>query len=113
VSAFTAAGYFVTSVVKTSVSDQDGLPGLIGLEQNFPNPFNPTTMIRYRLNAGSHVSLTVHNVLGAEVAVLVDEEISSGEHAVSFDGASLASGTYFYTLRAGSIIESRRMLLVR
>jgi glucuronoarabinoxylan endo-1,4-beta-xylanase len=70
-------------------------------------------MIRYRLNAESHVSLSVHNVLGAEVAVLVDEDVPAGEHAVSFDGASLASGMYFYTLRAGSIVETRRMLLVR
>ena len=108
-----AAGYFMTGVTKTMDVSPDVLPGKIGLDQNYPNPFNPATMIRYRLNAESHVSLSVHNVLGAEVAVLVDEDIPAGEHAVSFDGASLASGTYFYTLRAGRIVETRRMVLVR
>jgi uncharacterized lipoprotein YddW (UPF0748 family) len=99
------------------------LPGEFSLSQNYPNPFNPTTTITYRIagagtdapgKAGSsEVSLRVYDLLGREVAVLVDEAQAPGEYTVRFDGSKLSSGVYYYSLTAGEFGETRRMLLVR
>ncbi len=90
------------------------------LEQNYPNPFNPSTVIKYNVsgarNSGlgtSNTRLVVYDLLGREVAVLVDERKAPGSYEVSFDAAGLASGVYFYRLTAGSFVQSRKMLLVR
>ena len=112
-SSFSPVRSFTTAVTKTAVEEIDGLPERIVLDQNYPNPFNPTTMIRYRLNAATKVRLAVYNTLGAEVAVLADHAMPAGEHEVPFQASSLASGTYFYRLIAGGVVETRRMLLVR
>jgi hypothetical protein len=111
-------------VIQTGVPVVAGtLPGEFSLGQNFPNPFNPTTTITYRIagtgtdapgKAGaSEVSLRVYDLLGREVAVLVDEAQAPGEYAVRFDGSKLSSGVYYYHLTAGEFGETRRMLLVR
>ncbi|HEX7070391.1 MAG TPA: YCF48-related protein, partial [Rhodothermales bacterium] len=89
------------------------LPDRIALDQNYPNPFNPATTIAYRLTEPSNVRLAVYDVLGRQVALLVDGPVSPGTHEVHFDAASLASGTYLYQLRAGSEVETRKMVLVR
>ncbi len=83
------------------------------LDQNYPNPFNPVTIIRYGLPARSHVTLTVFNTLGQQVATLVDETQETGYHDVRFNGTSLASGVYFYQLRAGDYVSTKATLLVR
>ena len=83
------------------------------LDQNFPDPFNPSTTIGYTLPARSYVSLTVFNVLGQQVALLDDGERQAGYHAVRMDGSQLPSGVYFYRLMAGQYSTTRRMLLVR
>jgi hypothetical protein len=83
------------------------------LEQNYPNPFNPSTTIRYGLPAKSQVTLTVFNTLGQQVATLVDETQDIGYHDVRFNGASLASGVYFYRLRAGDFVSTKATLLVK
>ncbi len=101
----------------TTVTDVDDdrarAPHVFALEQNYPNPFNPSTEIRYSLPAAGRVVLTVHNVLGEHVATLIDREQSAGVHAVSFDAARLSSGIYFYTVRAGSFSQTRKMTLLR
>jgi hypothetical protein len=89
------------------------IPGEYRLEQNFPNPFNPTTTIRYGLPQKSAVRLTVYNLLGQEVATLVQEEQEAGYHAVSFNGSALASGMYIYQIRAEKFVATRKMLLLR
>ena len=102
------------------------IPLAFSLEQNFPNPFNPTTVVRYHLPAGqaglpvaSSVRLTVYDLLGREVAVLVDGREPAGIHTVRFDGSSLASGIYVYRLEIlsthgnGGFVASRKMLLIR
>jgi len=89
------------------------LPGGFELAQNFPNPFNPTTTIRYALPQRSHVSLTVFNTLGQQVANLVNENQGAGDHDVRFDASALASGVYFYRLRAGEYAATKRLLLLR
>lgn len=82
------------------------------LAQNFPNPCNPTTIIRYSLSQKSQVSLTVHNALGQLVAVLQDGEKEGGYHEVKFDPSGLASGVYFYRLKAGEFVQTRKLLVV-
>ena len=97
----------------TSVDHEKLRPTELNLEQNYPNPFNPTTTIRYGLPARSHVTLTVFNTLGQQVAVLQNGEKDAGYHEVRFDGMNLPSGVYFYRLKAGSFTETKRLLLVR
>ena len=104
-----------------SPEESDGF----ALGQNYPNPFNPTTGIRYQVGqlgpAGgrtgvpgvSEVKITVYDVLGREVAVLVDERKPAGTYEVRVDGSELASGMYVYRLIAGSFVQSRKMLLLR
>lgn len=83
------------------------------LSQNYPNPFNPTTTIRYDIPNRSQVTLAVFNVLGQQVAQLLNGEVDSGVHEVKFDGGNLASGMYFYRIQAGMYTETRKLLLAR
>lgn len=91
----------------------DDLPQQYLLEQNYPNPFNPTTRIRYALPQTSDVELAVYNVLGQKVATLLNTQQTAGTYEVSFDATDLASGLYFYQIRAGSFVEIKKMMLVR
>jgi photosystem II stability/assembly factor-like uncharacterized protein len=88
-------------------------PVRFSLSQNYPNPFNPKTAIRYQVSGVSDVKLVVYDLLGREVAVLVNEKKAAGNYEVSFDGARLASGVYFYRLTAGSFVQSRKMILLK
>ncbi|MFO7446036.1 MAG: T9SS type A sorting domain-containing protein [Ignavibacteriaceae bacterium] len=83
------------------------------LMQNFPNPFNPSTSISYRIPEAGHVSLKVYNVLGSEIASLVNKEQSAGQHSINFDASGLAGGVYFYSLKSGGKVQTRRMILVK
>jgi hypothetical protein len=83
------------------------------LEQNYPNPFNPSTTIGYGIREKSNVRITILNSIGEEVALLVNEEKESGYHTVEFNASSLPSGVYFYQLRAGNFIETKKMILLR
>ena len=87
--------------------------GNYNLAQNFPNPFNPNTVISWQLAVRDFVTLKVYDVLGNEVATLVNEEKPAGNYKIDFKGNNLASGIYFYTLRAGSFVQSRKMLLLK
>lgn len=83
------------------------------LEQNFPNPFNPITTIKYRISEISFITLKVYDVLGNEIAKLVNEEKTVGNHQVEFDASSLSSGIYFYRIQAGSFVETKKMVLIK
>jgi len=83
------------------------------LNQNFPNPFNPTTKIKYQIPEISFVTLKVYDVLGNEVAILVNDEKPIGGYEVEFDGTGLTSGIYFYKLQAGSFVETKKMVLMK
>ena len=83
------------------------------LEQNYPNPFNPTTTIRYQIPELSFVTLKVYDVLGSEVATLVNEERPVGNYEVEFNAANLSSGVYFYRFQAGSFVETKKMLMIK
>ena len=98
----------------TGVEEIEGrVPESYRLFQNYPNPFNPTTTIEFSLLRSGFVTLKVFNVLGEEVATLVNEDKSPGIYRVTFNAHQLPSGTYFYTLRSGGYLESRKMMLVR
>ena len=89
------------------------VPVKFGLEQNFPNPFNPSTTIRYELPRASVVRLTVYDMLGREVIVLVNERKNSGSYEVNFDGSGLASGVYVYRLQSEGFVQAKKLLLLK
>jgi hypothetical protein len=93
--------------------DHVGLPERAYLHQNYPNPFNPTTTIRYELPIRAYVTLKVYNVLGEEVAILVDEVEEAGFRSVRFDATGLASGMYLYRIRAGNFVMTRKLLVLK
>jgi photosystem II stability/assembly factor-like uncharacterized protein len=88
-------------------------PSMHHLSQNYPNPFNPSTSIKYELPKASDVRLSVYDMLGREVSVLVDERKDAGVYEVKFDGSNLASGVYFYRLHAGDFVQSKRLVLLK
>jgi len=94
------------------------LPQAYLLEQNYPNPFNPSTLIRYQLPVDGYVTLKVYNVLGQEVATLVNEFQTAGTHSITFDTRNssfgiLSSGVYLYRLQANNFIQTKAMILLR
>jgi hypothetical protein len=97
----------------TSVAESSKPPAGFYLQQNFPNPFNPATVIRYSLAKSEHVKLVIYDVLGRPVQVLIDRRQNAGSHEILFDGRNLASGAYFYRLEAGSFVDEKRMLLIK
>ncbi len=101
--------------VPTAIDDDPTLPlpDAVALHQNFPNPFNPETKIRFDLASRSSVLLEVYNILGQKVTTLIDREMTPGRHEVEFDGTGLATGTYFYRLKIGDTVETRKMLMIK
>jgi mannose/cellobiose epimerase-like protein (N-acyl-D-glucosamine 2-epimerase family) len=104
---------FEYAAVSTSVADAHTAPNSFELSQNFPNPFNPTTVIRYQLSEVSDVRLVVFDLLGREISTLVNAREPAGRYDVRFDGAGLSSGIYFYRLIAGSQTQTKRMVLIK
>jgi hypothetical protein len=103
--------YFEVATDVDEVSDE--IPVRTELFQNYPNPFNPTTTIGFKVQGSGSVVLKVFDILGKEVATLVNEELRSGSYSRTFDGSGLASGVYFYRLEAGSFSQTRRLLLLK
>ena len=98
----------------TEVQEHDpNLPSEFSLQQNYPNPFNPSTSIKYQVSSNTQVSLKIYDVLGNEIATLVNEEKPAGTYEVDFDASRLSSGVYFYKLQAGSFVETKKMILLR
>ena len=89
------------------------LPTMLTLSQNYPNPFNPSTIIKYQIPELSFVIIKVFDVLGDEIATLVNEEKTVGSYKVKFDASAIPSGIYFYQLKAGSFVETKRMVLMK
>jgi hypothetical protein len=104
---------FRLGALGTGVAPGLQTPLAFTLRQNYPNPFNPATRISYTLPRAVRVTLKVFNILGQEVATLVDELQSAGEHVTSFDGGRLASGVYLYRLQAGEFTSSHKMVLMK
>jgi len=115
----------VTLAVNTAVTSPSGVtdiknnlaPQKFVLFQNYPNPFNPSTRIQYSLEKAAEVTLKVYNLLGVEVATLVNERQEAGSYAVPFNTnkgtLALSSGVYFYRLEAESFVSTRKLVLIR
>lgn len=97
----------------TSVGDDNVVANSFTLGQNYPNPFNPTTKIDYSISKSSKVTLSVYNVMGQEVAQLVNGVQESGKHSINFNASKLASGVYIYKLSAGNFQETKKMVLMK
>lgn len=97
----------------TVVLEEEILPSAFFLHQNYPNPFNPTTKISWQSPIGSHQTLKVYDLLGNEIATLVDEEKPVGVYEINFNASNLASGIYFYKIQAGSFVQTKKMILLR
>jgi hypothetical protein len=99
------------------------VPSSFKLEQNYPNPFNPTTKIKFDIatnnppfnkgGQGGLITLKIYDILGREIQTLVNEKLNPGTYEVTFDGSNLASGIYFYQLKSGNFIETKKMLLIK
>ena len=106
--------YRIRLASTTGVHDHGALaPATFKLYANYPNPFNPTTVISYQLAVNSRVDMKVYDSVGREVATLVEGERPAGSYSVEWDGAEYASGSYFYQLRAGDFAQTRRMILLK
>lgn len=105
--------YRISLAQATAAENEAALPDGFALAQNYPNPFNPSTTIRYALPEATEVRLTVYDALGREVKRLVDGLQVAGEHEVVFEGQGLPSGVYVYRLTAGSVTQTRRMVLMK
>jgi len=101
------------SVVVSVAEDEDDVPLTYELRQNYPNPFNPTTIIRYQLPLQSYVTLKVFDILGRDVATLVNEVKQPGTYSVQWHASGVASGVYFCRLQAGQFSAMKKMVLMR
>jgi hypothetical protein len=104
-----------TFLIPFSFAHQQTEPSFerFALQQNFPNPFNPSTSIRFQLPAATHVTVTVHDITGRKVAELLNAFKPAGEHTLQFNAAGLASGTYLYRVQAGNKVLQHKMLLLK
>ncbi len=97
----------------SSVGETQSMPLAYSLSQNYPNPFNPNTVITFSIPQKEKVELKVYNSIGEEAAVLVNKEMNAGVHKIEFTAGALASGVYFYRMRAGSFMETKKLLLLK
>ena len=89
------------------------VPEAFELSRNYPNPFNPTTNIEFKVPATANVQLKIYNTLGEEVATLLDKKMNAGHYKMQFDASHLASGVYFYKLTAGNFTATYKMMLMK
>jgi hypothetical protein len=101
----------VTSVEESDITEET--PSNYILMQNYPNPFNPSTSIEYSVPISQYVSLKVYDILGNQVAELVNERKDAGRYEVNFNASNLSSGVYFYKITAGNHIETKKMMLIK
>jgi hypothetical protein len=100
--------------IATDVEEERGtMPLTYDLKQNYPNPFNPTTNIQFQIPKDGHVTISVYNSLGQRVATLVDRNLKSGRHHVTFDAAKYSSGIYFYRIKAEGFSQVKKMMLIK
>lgn len=99
--------------ILTDVNDESAGVNDFSLEQNFPNPFNPSTRINYQIANDNFVTLKVYDIIGNEVAALVNNQQPAGKYSVDFNSANLPSGVYLYRLQAGNYIQTRKMTLIK
>ena len=114
-SSLAVSGVYRIKINTASAIEEDNISSDYSLEQNYPNPFNPETTISYKVQTASNVSLKIYDVLGNEVATLVDEHKQAGIYNSQFSirNSQFSSGVYFYTLKAGSFVSTKKMILIK
>ncbi|MDP2362488.1 MAG: T9SS type A sorting domain-containing protein [Ignavibacteria bacterium] len=118
---YDSLAFGTTPYLITSINEEGGIqPEQFSLSQNYPNPFNPVTTIKYKIpnvisteGRNLFVTLKVYDALGNEVATLVNEEKPTGSYEVEFNAKNISSGVYFYQLKAGSFIQTKKMILIK
>jgi hypothetical protein len=120
---FDPDNWILKDIVGTTSSDElQNIPSIFSLSQNYPNPFNPSTIISWQIAVSSHVTLKVYDLLGREVATLVDEFKQAGKYnsewrienlSAARQNGELPSGIYYYTLQAGNYIQTKKMVLIK
>jgi hypothetical protein len=110
---YTGFWYTLNENLTTNVKDQNFIPAEFRLEQNYPNPFNPSTVIKFAVSEKSMTTLKVYDIIGREIATLINEERDAGWYEQSFDASALSSGIYIYRLTAGSKVFSKKMMLIK
>ena len=105
--------YAYQQTTVTDVEDEETIPTVFKLEQNYPNPFNPTTIIKFAVPERSNVLIKVYDILGSEVATLVNEEMDAGWYRKTFDANNYSSGVYLFRMEAGKFISTKKMILLR
>jgi hypothetical protein len=110
-----ARGVFTTQLPAgpNDVEEHSRKPEEFSLSQNYPNPFNPSTRLEFEIPSSAFVSLKVFDLAGKQVATIVNGQLPAGKHSRTFSAERLASGTYIYTLRAGSSVASKKMMVVK
>jgi len=110
---YSGSGTFCNAPVNVESEDDILTPKEFSLSQNYPNPFNPSTVIKYQLPISSQVTLKVYDVLGDEVATLVNEEKPTGFYEVELNASRLSSGFYIYKITAGNFSSTKKMILIK
>jgi hypothetical protein len=105
--------YDGNAMIVTSISNVTSAPSQAKLEQNYPNPFNASTKISYSTLQRNHVTLKIYDLLGREIAVIVDQWNDPGSHTVDWNAKNLSSGVYLYQLQAGSFVKTKALLLLK
>jgi len=101
------------SILVTDIAENLSIPTEYKLNNNYPNPFNPSTIIRYSIPEVSFTSIKIYDALGKEVSSLVNESKSAGTYEVEFNASNLSSGIYYYTLQVGSFTQTKKMILIK
>jgi hypothetical protein len=107
------SAYIYNGFVVGIENEQTEIPISFKLEQNFPNPFNPSTIIKFSLPSSSYATLKIYNAIGEEVASLLDKDLTTGIYEIEWSAAGLPSGIYFYRLQAGDFLETKKMILMK
>jgi uncharacterized lipoprotein YddW (UPF0748 family) len=102
-----------TGIIIVSNDDENYILSQYFLSQNYPNPFNPSTVINYSIPVAGPTTLKIYDVLGNELAALINEHVPAGNHTVTFDASAFSSGVYFYKLSSGAYVSTKKMLLVK
>lgn len=105
--------YRIRLAEATGIKDRSNFPQEFKLYQNYPNPFNPTTKLSFVIGSSSFVSLKVYDLVGREIAILVNQEKPAGKYEIDFDGSALSSGIYYYQLKAGNFTQTKKLVLIK
>ncbi len=104
---------FTETNTSVFVGEPEQIPNKVVLHQNYPNPFNPTTTIEFSIPQTEFVTVKVYNIVGHEITTLINDELSTGNHSIQWDGSHQLSGVYFVQIESGSFIKTRKMVLIK